>query len=81
MPRFLIEVPQESDVVAHKRVRESVRSIGSHFATHADWRQKEGGYVGSMIVDTADKWSALNIVPPNMRRHAHVSWLEAAAAA
>lgn len=81
MPRFLIEVPQESDVLAHKRVRESVRNMGSHFATHADWRRKDGGYIGSMIVDTADKWSALGIVPPNMRRHALVSRLETLAAA
>jgi hypothetical protein len=81
MPSFLIEVPQESDVLAQRRVRESVRSMGSHFATHADWRQKDGGYIGSMIVDTADKWSALAIVPPNMRRHALVSPLKAAAAA
>lgn len=80
MPRFLIEVPQESEGLAHKRVRESVRSMGSHFATHADWHQKDGRVIGSMIVDTADKWSALGIVPPNMRRHALVSPLEALAA-
>ena len=81
MPRCLIEVPQESDVLARRRVSESVRSMGSHFATHADWRRKDGGYVGSMIVETADRWSALGIVPPNMRRHALVFPLETAAAA
>jgi hypothetical protein len=50
--------------------------MGSHFATHADWRRGKGVYSGSMIVETADERSALSIVPPGMRRYAHISQLE-----
>lgn len=81
MPRFLIEVSQESDGLADKRVTDSIRTMGSHFATHADWRCGAGVYTGSIIVETGDKLSALSVVPPNMRRHAHISQLEPVATA
>jgi hypothetical protein len=75
MPKFLIEVLQEADGLANIRVTNSIRGMGSHFATHADWRRRKGVYSGSMIVETADERSALSIVPPGMRRYAHISQL------
>jgi hypothetical protein len=72
MPKFLIEVPQESDVLAQKRINDSVRTLGSHFATHADWNRKKGVCTGTMIIETDDKWGTIGIVPPNMRAHAHI---------
>jgi len=72
MPRFLIEVSQELDGLADRRFTDSIFSMGSHFATHADWRRGKGVCSGSMIVETADEQSALGVVPPSMRRRAHV---------
>jgi hypothetical protein len=76
MPKFLIEVLQEADRFADIRVTNSVRGMGSHFATHADWRRGKGMCRGSMIVETADERSALGVVPPAMRRYAHISQLK-----
>jgi len=76
MPKFLIEVSQESDALARKRIKDSVRKLGSHFATSADWIRKAGVCTGTMVVETDDKWRALGVVPPNMRPHAHIFRLE-----
>jgi len=79
MPRFLVEVSQPADR-AGRRVRDTVRTIGSHFATHADWRQRDGRCIGSMVVDVGDWRQALAVVPPAMRADAHVYELQAMAA-
>jgi hypothetical protein len=76
MPKFVIEVLQEADGLAEIRVANSIRGMGSHFATHANWHRGKGVCSGSMIVETADERSALGVVPPGMRRYAHVSQLE-----
>jgi len=81
MPRFLIEVSQESDRLADMRVTDSIHSMGSHFTTHADWRRGKGVCSGSMVVETADERSALGVVPPGMRRYAHVSRIDQVATA
>ena len=78
MPRFLVEVSQRSDASSDKRIDASVRTLGSHFATHADWRRKDGVHTGTLIVEVEDKWRALGVVPPNMRSDANVFHLEAA---
>jgi len=78
MPKFLIEVLQEADGLADIRVTNSIRGMGSHFATHADWRRGKGVCSGSMVVETADERSALGVVPPGMRRYAQISQLEQA---
>jgi hypothetical protein len=72
MPKFLIEVLQESDVLTQKRINDSVRTMGSHFATHSDWNRKKGICTRTMIVETDDEWGAIGVVPPNMRHHAHI---------
>lgn len=76
MPKFLIEVSQESDALARKRITDSVHKMGSHFATRADWIRKAGVCTGTMVVETDDKWGALGVVPPNMRSYAHIFQLE-----
>lgn len=76
MPKFLIEVSQESDALARKRIKDSVHKMGSHFATRAAWIRKAGVCTGTMVVETDDKLAALGVVPPNMRSHAHIFQLE-----
>jgi hypothetical protein len=76
MPRFLVHVSQP-EAIAAKRISDSVRSIGSHFATHAGWQRQAGQCTGSMVIEAADSWEALGIVPPGMRADACVFHLEA----
>jgi hypothetical protein len=78
MPRFLVEV-SEPQAVASRRINRSVKTLGSHFATHANWRQRDGVAIGTMVVDTADRRGALSIVPPAMRADAQIFQLAAAA--
>jgi hypothetical protein len=81
MPSFLIEVRQESALMARKRIVDSVRTMGSHFATHADWKRKAGGCTGTMTIEADDKRLALGVVPPAMRPQARVIALDARTAA
>ena len=37
MTRFLIEVSEQSDMLARKRIKDAVRTMGSHFAARANW--------------------------------------------
>jgi hypothetical protein len=78
MSKFLVEVRQQPEVSAHKRIRDSVRMLGSHFATHAQWSRNNGVCTGTMIVEAADRWRALGVVPPSMRSNARIFSLEAA---
>jgi len=72
MPKFLIEVSEESEALARKKIRDSVHMMGSHFATRADWIRWAGMCTGIMVVETEDKWGALSVISPNMRSHAHI---------
>ncbi len=81
MTRFLIEVSQASQKLSEKRIGDTVRTIGSHFATHANWIRKDGKCSGTMIVEAHDKWGALGIVPPGLRPDAHIFQLDSVAAA
>jgi hypothetical protein len=76
MPRYLIEVTHPEPVAA-KRIDQSVRTFGSHFATHADWHHRDDVLTGTMVIEAADQWHALSVVPPGMRSAAHVFRLEA----
>ncbi len=72
MPRFLIEVVHESEVVACARVVEVFLRTGSHYLTHADWGCKDGVHKSWIIVELDSKSDALNIVPPDFRSQATV---------
>lgn len=80
MQRFLVEVTLP-EAVAADRIAAAVRSIGSHFATHADWRRRDGVCTGSMIVEAANRWGAFGVVPPGMRAQAHIYRLESVSTA
>jgi hypothetical protein len=80
MARYLIEVSQP-DSIAAKRVVRSVHTFGSHFATHADWRHKDGMSTATLVVEADDRRWALGIVPPSMRSGARVFDLGPAVAA
>lgn len=72
MPRFLIEVSHDAELVACARVVKVFLSSGSHLLTHADWGCMDGDHRSWMIVDVADKNEAMGIVPPALRPNARV---------
>lgn len=71
MPRYFVQVTQ-AEKVAARLIDQSVGSIGSHFATHADWHRKDGVCVGTTVIEAADHRRALGIVPPGMRAAANL---------
>ena len=72
MPRFLIEVPHDSDPIACARVIQVFLASGSHFLTHADWGCRDGDHRAWVVVDVDSKADALAIVPPAFRDVARV---------
>jgi hypothetical protein len=72
MPRFLIEVPHESEVVACTKAVRVFLETGSHFLTHADWGCMDGDHRAWMIVDAESKEEARAIVPPAFRSLARI---------
>ncbi len=72
MPKFLIEVPHEADLVECTRVVHVFLSTGSHFLTHAEWGCKDGVHSAWLLVDVETKAEALGIVPPAFRAGARV---------
>ena len=72
MPRFLIEVSHEEEVIACARVVQVFLATGSHFLTHADWGCEDGVHSAWMIVDVDSKEDARSIVPPQFRADAKI---------
>jgi hypothetical protein len=72
MPRFLIEVPHDSQVVACARANKVLLESGSHFLTHADFGCNDGVHKAWIIVDVEGKDDARNILPPVYRRQATI---------
>lgn len=72
MPKFLIEVPHESDARACMRAVEVFLRTGSHFLTHADWGCKDGEHKAWLIVDVDTKEAARSIVPSDFRAQTKV---------
>ena len=70
MPKFLIEVPHEEDLLACAQVVESFLSYGSHFATKADWGCTDGVHKAWITIETDNKEDARNILPPAYRSQA-----------
>ena len=67
MPKFLIEVTHEAEVVACARVVEVFLKTGSHFLTNADWGCMDGQHSAWILVEVDSKEEALQIVPPAFR--------------
>jgi len=67
MPRFLIEVPHEEEIVACAHVVEIFLNTGSHYLTNADWGCKDGVHKAWIIIDVDSKDEAKAILPPAYR--------------
>ena len=75
MPRFLIEVPHEEEIVACAKVVKVFLSSGSHFLTHADWGCMDGDHRAWLIVDVGSKDEARGLLPPAFRPAARITAL------
>jgi hypothetical protein len=72
MPRFLIEVPHEPEIVACAKVVQVFLTSGSHYLTHADWGCLDGDHRSWMIVDVGSKDEARALLPPVFRSQARI---------
>ena len=72
MPRFLIEVPHEDDVIACVKVVQIFLNTGSHFVSHADWGCMDGEHKAWIIADVESKDEARSILPPAFRAQAKI---------
>jgi hypothetical protein len=72
MPKFLIEVPHEEELLACAQVVESFLNYGSHFATKADWGCTDGVHKAWITIETDNKEDARNILPPAYRDQATI---------
>ncbi len=72
MPKFLLEVPHESEVVACSRAAKVLLETGSHFLTHADFGCNDGVHKAWIVVDAHNKDEARNTLPVLYRRQATV---------
>ena len=70
MPRLLIEVPHEEEIVACAHAVEIFLKTGSHFLSKADWGCKDGVHKAWIIVDVDTKDEARAILPPAYRKQA-----------
>jgi hypothetical protein len=67
MPKFLIEVRHEPEVVACAKVVRVFLTSGSHFLSNAEWGCEDGDHRAWMMVDAANRAEANAIVPPAFR--------------
>ena len=72
MPKFLIEVPHESDSVECARAVHVFLTTGSHFLTNAEWGCMDGVHSAWIMVDVAGKAEARAILPPAFRAEARI---------
>jgi nicotinate-nucleotide pyrophosphorylase len=72
MPRFLIEVPHEEEIIACARAVKVFLESGSHFLRNADWGCKDGEHKAWIIVEVDTKDQARTILPPIYRTKANI---------
>ena len=72
MPRFLIEVPHEAEVVACARAAQVLLRTGSHFLTHADFGCSDGDHRAWIVVEGDSKAEVRNILPIPYRANARI---------
>jgi len=75
MPRFLIEVPHEPEVIACARAVQIFLETGSHFLSNADWGCLDGVHKAWIIVDLESKAETRSILPPGFRDQAEITAL------
>jgi len=72
MPKYLIEVPHEEELIACAQVVESFLNYGSHFAANADWGCMDGVHKAWITIETDTKEDARSILPPAYRAAATI---------
>jgi hypothetical protein len=72
MPRFLIEVPHEPEVVSCYRAIRVLLESGSHFLTHADFGCDDGVHKAWIVVEADSRDEARNTLPPIYRPQATI---------
>ena len=72
MPRFLIEVPHESDTVTCARAVHVFLTTGSHFLSNADWGCRDGDHRAIFFVEVDSYDEARQIVPVAFRSAAKI---------
>jgi hypothetical protein len=72
MPKFLLEVPHEAEVVACARAVKVLLETGSHFLTHAEFGCHDGVHKGWIVVEVDSREEARNMLPAAYRRSASV---------
>lgn len=72
MPRFLIEVPHESEQLACSRFVQIFLATGSHYLTHADWGCMDGEHTAWITVEADSKEQARLVLPPAYRTQAKI---------
>lgn len=75
IPKFLIEVPDEEELLACAQVVESFLNYGSHFSTNADWGCMDGVHKAWITIETDTREDARNILPPAYRAQANITQL------
>ena len=72
MPRFLIEVSHEAEVVACARAAKVLLRTGSHFLTHADFGCKDGDHRAWIVIEGDSKADVRNVLPIPYRANARI---------
>jgi hypothetical protein len=72
MPKFLLEVPHESEVVACAHAAKVLLQTGSHFLTHADFGCHDGVHKAWIVVEAHNKEEARNTLPVLYRRQSTI---------
>jgi len=72
MPKFLIEVPHDEELLACAQVVDSFLNYGSHFVANADWGCTDGIHKAWITIETDNKEDARNILPPAYRADATI---------
>jgi hypothetical protein len=72
MPKFLIEVPHESDAIACAQAIQILLSTGSHFLTNADFGCHDGVHKAWITVEVDSKEEARAILPAVYQREATI---------
>jgi len=75
MPRYLIEVPHEEEIVACAKVIKVFLETGSHFLTNAEWGCEDGEHKAWIMVDADNRNDARAVVPHAFRSEAKVTQL------
>jgi len=75
MPKYLVEIPHESEKIACLRSVSILLSSGSHFLTNADWGCMDGVHKAWFFMDASNKDEVMMIVPPAYRKDTKIFML------